>query len=532
MIAISNAISIGLNRLGGGGPGPGPDPDAQAFFDRVAAAGGVLTEAETTAVNQLVLNMKDNGTWTAMKAIYPMVGSSAAACAQNLKSSSFTGTFSSGWTFASTGATPNGTSAFMDTTLTPSVSLSANNIHLSYYSRTNSAVANSTSIGSDIAPTSPLEYCRLTIRRTGDVAYNLIGNTTIGLSQYVVTDSRGLFIANAPNSSTRKFYQNNTQLTPTSQTALGTNGLSTRTIYLSANHTNIASEFDNKECAFASIGDGLTDTQASNFYTSVQIFNQTLNRQVGAQIVSDADAQAYINRVYTAGGTLTNTEANAVNQLVIDMKSANVWTAMKAVYPMVGSSAAACAQNLKSSSFTGTFTSGWTFASTGATPNGTSAYMDTGFIPNVNSSLNNAHLSYYSRTQLTGGSKIDIGSTGGSTSEYYLTYDGFGGTYIGMHGAFINLTTLTTTTKFFLGSRISSTQVKAYYAGSLWQTITQNSGSLNTRSVYVGAFNGATPYYSNRQCAFASIGDGLTDTQASNFYTSVQTFQTSLSRNV
>ena len=50
---------------------------------------------------------------------------------------------------------------------------------------------------------------------------------------------------------------------------------------------------------------------------------------------------------------------------------------MKAIYPMVGASAAACAQNLKSSSFTGTFTSGWTFASSGVTPNGTSAYFNT-----------------------------------------------------------------------------------------------------------------------------------------------------------
>ena len=72
----------------------------------------------------------------------------------------------------------------------------------------------------------------------------------------------------------------------------------------------------------------------------------------------DADAQAFFDRVTTAGGTLTTTEKNATNQLVLDMKSYGIWTAMRAVYPMVGASAAACAQNLKSSSFTGTFSSG------------------------------------------------------------------------------------------------------------------------------------------------------------------------------
>ena len=95
----------------------------------------------------------------------------------------------------------------------------------------------------------------------------------------------------------------------------------------------------------------------------------------------DSDAQAFFDRVTTAGGSLSNTEKTAVNQLVLDMKSYSIWTKMKAIYPMVGASAAACAQNLKSSSFTGTFTSGWTFASTGVTSNGTSAYMNTNFIP-------------------------------------------------------------------------------------------------------------------------------------------------------
>ena len=64
------------------------DPDAAAFFARVTAAGGTLSATEQTAVNTLVVTMKADGTWTPMKAIYPMVGASAAACAQNLKSSS------------------------------------------------------------------------------------------------------------------------------------------------------------------------------------------------------------------------------------------------------------------------------------------------------------------------------------------------------------------------------------------------------------------------------------------------------------
>jgi len=122
----------------------GFDSDAQAFFDRVDTAGGTLSDTEKAAVNQLVLDMKADGIWSYMKAIYPMVGASAAACAQNLRSSSFTGSFSSGWTFASTGVKGNGTSTFMDTNLSSNTSLSLNDLSLSIYSRTDS------NIGGDI----------------------------------------------------------------------------------------------------------------------------------------------------------------------------------------------------------------------------------------------------------------------------------------------------------------------------------------------------------------------------------------------
>ncbi len=69
---------MGFDKAGFGTP---IDPDAAAFFARVTAAGGTLSATEQTAVNTLVVQMKADGIWTAMKAIYPMVGASAAACA-------------------------------------------------------------------------------------------------------------------------------------------------------------------------------------------------------------------------------------------------------------------------------------------------------------------------------------------------------------------------------------------------------------------------------------------------------------------
>jgi S-DNA-T family DNA segregation ATPase FtsK/SpoIIIE len=54
------------------------------------------------------------------------------------------------------------------------------------------------------------------------------------------------------------------------------------------------------------------------------------------------------------------------------------------------------------------------------------------------------------------------------------------------------------------------------------------------KEIYLGCLNldGTAAQFSNYENAFASIGDGLTDTEASNFYTAVQAFQTTLGRQV
>jgi hypothetical protein len=245
----------------------------------------------------------------------------------------------------------------------------------------------------------------------------------------------------------------------------------------------------------------------------------------------DLDAQAYFDRVITAGGSLSDNEKDAVNSLALGLKSAGIWTLMKAIYPMVGASAAACAQNLKSSSFTGTFTSGWTFASTGVTPNGTSAYMNTAFIENLNNTTNNQHISVYLRTNSIG-LLADIGASNSTTqSNIYSNYsNNFYPRIQGVNGGTgVNYSTL----GVFIANRVTGTEVQGW-RNNVKNTISNSSTGLCNVSIYIGASNGngSIENPSIRQNAFASIGDGLTDTQITNFYTIVQQFQTLLSRQV
>jgi hypothetical protein len=246
----------------------------------------------------------------------------------------------------------------------------------------------------------------------------------------------------------------------------------------------------------------------------------------------DPDAQAFFDRVTTAGGTLSLTEKNATNQLVLDMKSAGIWSSMKAIYPMVGASAAACAQNLKSSSFTGTFSSGWTFASTGVTPNGLSATFNTGLLPStVLSSVNSNHQAVYLRTQNSPQPFVDIGQ---NDNEWLSAIYWSGSvTYIYNPTNVYTISVPTTNAlNLSINTRRSSTDFAFFNNNSKKGTNTSlNTASFITTNVHVGSAGGNS-LFSQRENAFASIGDGLTDTQAADFYTCVQTFQTTLSRQV
>jgi hypothetical protein len=251
-----------------------------------------------------------------------------------------------------------------------------------------------------------------------------------------------------------------------------------------------------------------------------------------SDLTGDADVLAFFARVNAAGGTLTLTEESAIYALVSQLKVDGIWNSMKAIYPMVGASAAACAQNLKSSSFTGSFTSGWTFAATGVTPNGTNAYMDTGLNDNANLSLNSAHLSIYSRTN-SDGLFCDIGISITDPNEINIFSKFVNVFYPRIHNTNIGVANTVSSLGLFISNRVTSSQVRAFQNNTLG-IITNPSNGKNNANIFIGAANNGTVgrFFANRQYAFASIGDGLTDTQASDLYTAVQAFQTTLSRQV
>ena len=247
----------------------------------------------------------------------------------------------------------------------------------------------------------------------------------------------------------------------------------------------------------------------------------------------DPDAQAF----FTAAGITDNTQKSAVNQLVLDLKSYSIWTKMKALYPFVGGDATKHSYNLKDTTqYQITWYGGVTHDSNGITGNASNGYGDTNLNDNSVLSLNDAHVSIYSRTNKDA-LMCDIGCiTNGSNVGVNLFSKYSSGFYARVHddGAAGPISNSGTSQRLFIANRVSSSENRNYQAGVLKQQ-TVTSGSLTNRTILIGAFGATsnpTSFYSDRNYSFASIGDGLTDQNMSDLTTAINTFQTTLSRNV
>lgn len=509
---------------------PSVDADAQAFI----TAASITDATQQSAINQLVVDLKGYGIWTKMKALYPFVGGTASTHKFNLKDprdldAAFRLVFNGGWTHSSTGALPNGTNAFANTYFTEQLA-NANNQHISTYLRTNVDEARA-DIG--VVQTGVNGETNIISRLSNQSYFRVHGANSTTVSN---TDSRGLFIANRPNNTTIKAIKNLT-ITTISNTSVN---ISNIPIFLGCyNFNGTATAFSSKQTAFASIGDGLSDTEAANFYTAVQAFQVTLGRSIGTQTVSDADAQAFV----TNANIQDQVQATAINNLVIGLKADSLWTKMKAIYPFVGGDATSHKFNLKNpldtnAAFRLVFSGGWTHNANGAKPNGTNAYADTFLIPSsIIGSVNSNSIGYYSGTNLseTISDPTNIGAyISGTQSLVILKQNSTLTSRI--NGGTINFSSATMK-GFFSGSRQSSTVTNNYINGS--QVATGNSGgNLPTTKIYIGTISADisnTPYsqgYVVNDFRFSYISDGLSNNEMSNLYTAVQAFQVALNRNV
>ena len=267
-------------------------------------------------------------------------------------------------------------------------------------------------------------------------------------------------------------------------------------------------------------------------YTTATI---TPPAQMLISTAQDEDAVAFFH----ASGLSDTTQCNAVNQLVVDLKDAGLWTKLKAIYPFVGGTASTHKWNLKDPQDTNaayrlTFSGGITHSSNGIKGNGTTGYYNT-YMAHNTLGQNNASMFVYIRDNIAE-DRVDMGML--DTAAPYTGFQINARSTSNVITARMNDSTLSTVAntdaRGLIGiSRLSSTSY------SISKDTTQTSKSVTstgtkTRQIFGLCFNlnGSPGFYTTRQQAFASLGDGLTDAEIDDLYTVVQTYQTALGRNV
>jgi len=247
----------------------------------------------------------------------------------------------------------------------------------------------------------------------------------------------------------------------------------------------------------------------------------------------DADAQAF----FTAASIIDDTQKSAVNTLVVALKDNGIWTKMIAIYPFVGSTATNQKYNLKdTSAYTLTFASGVTHSTAGMKINvGSAEYADTSFAPSSGwSAVDNASIGAYQ-------------SLGTPSGKHNFGIDGAVGLRASAATTIYPLLNDTTYSSFVTGSpeadRIGFQQITRNTSGNSGKfmklhdnpvanpSFYSTGNTLSGDNIYFGRPNGGTiPGTDNNIFTFAYIGTALSTTDLDNYYTVVQAFNTTLSR--
>ena len=256
----------------------------------------------------------------------------------------------------------------------------------------------------------------------------------------------------------------------------------------------------------------------------------------------DSDAQAFINAV----GLTDDTQKNAINDLVLDLKSAGIWTKMQAVWPFVGSTAATQKWNHKNpqdtnSAYRLTFVGTWTHDSSGGDPTSVDAYANTYIAPATDSFWSGidfntgGHMSINIIENAPGNAGYDMGAYGGTGEDWmiissYGNNTGYGGLY--QQPPFTTYSNANTigyyiTCNFGDALNYKDGVLKATGVGKTFKVHTSGSQTI---SLGGSGRVGGTVDIALRKMNFATIGYGLTSQEVTDLTNAVSAYNTALGR--
>ena len=257
------------------------------------------------------------------------------------------------------------------------------------------------------------------------------------------------------------------------------------------------------------------------------------NTPTPTNLPMDTDAGAYLNRVVSAGGTVTPTMSAATNQFYTSLKSDGIFSKLIQLLPLIGGTAASNAISGINAGMNITFNGGWTHSSSGATPNGTNGWATTNVLPSTGATFG---FGVYINQELTFRNEVPIGvydssidlAQIGVVSGASLTIPYASNTTL----ATVNSTTADANGGFYGVTRVGSNDTLQQNGSAT--TLTSTYAAVDVDGLVFGARNsdGTINEYFNKRISLVFCALGLSVAELGTLRTRVQTYQTSLGRQV
>jgi len=248
----------------------------------------------------------------------------------------------------------------------------------------------------------------------------------------------------------------------------------------------------------------------------------------------DVNAQLFIDAV----PTLDLINKNAINQLVLDLKSYGLWTKLISINPKAGATASEHKWNLKDPrdldvAYRHIYTGGWVHSALGIKSNITDTLANTFLNPSALGLTGNIAMGVYVTQAFENfGDKYLMGGHSGINNFFAIQKGGDTTlTAIAYSSGAIAKTVPSNAKGFYAVSVVGATK-RSHYETTVLEEVSVNGTGVPNVPIYEGCLNLGGKYGNLTFGAGTSfIGNGLTSVEMTNLRTAILTYETALGRN-